>query len=406
MPKNVTQLLAEIDAQLPTNGAGLINAATLRSVLDDIVNNFQVTADRINTTSGAADSTTTLYGDNSWKPAPVGTSGGGFSGNYLASNATVQAGTINYCDTSAGGFGVTIPTSPAIGNVVCFRDAVGTWDLANLSVLPGGHNIDGNSGTFTCDVADANFDLIWRGDPTGWSVQFIVAPLSRRPAIIRTGAGTSFSTANVLGIGQGTAIAGAGTAAGHAIVAGVSGSSIAANWNPSDKAADITLSLSNLKATKGGSGADSIVRGTPGRTASHRYFELTFNTLTAGPHGVGVGLANASHTLSGYLGSDSANGMGVFNGGYSQGPGWAGNFGTTFIAGDVLGIEMDTNFAGDIFRCYINGSVDVVQSGSLYGTSTWFPAVSIYTPGDAVTANFGATPFSFLPSGAQAWNAP
>jgi hypothetical protein len=39
MPLTPTQLVAEIDAQLPTSGIGLISAAALRGVLTDIVNN-------------------------------------------------------------------------------------------------------------------------------------------------------------------------------------------------------------------------------------------------------------------------------------------------------------------------------------------------------------------------------
>lgn len=72
----ISEILADIDALLPTNNAGAITASILRNVLKEIVNNEQITASQILTTSGTADTTTFLAGDNTWK-VPPGTGGGG-----------------------------------------------------------------------------------------------------------------------------------------------------------------------------------------------------------------------------------------------------------------------------------------------------------------------------------------
>lgn len=92
MPKTVSQLVAEIDAQLPTNNAGQITAAVLRGVLADIVNNYQVSISQILTTSGTPSSTTILYGDGTWKSAPVGGSGGGGGTTVTAATIATTSG--------------------------------------------------------------------------------------------------------------------------------------------------------------------------------------------------------------------------------------------------------------------------------------------------------------------------
>jgi hypothetical protein len=383
MPITVSDLLAEINTDLPTNTSGLIRATALRQLLDDIVNNMG--------TGGGG--TTTIVG-------------GGIAGIYLTASATASIGGIYYCDTSTGSITLTLPASPTTGSMIGIRDALGTWNTANLVIAPGGNNIDSTSGLMSCDVADANFDLVWRGGSIGWATQFVVAPIIRRPAIVRTGAFTMAGIGDFLPGGFSTAHSGAFTMAGAGGFAPVPVvPTVAANWNPSDKHADITLSLSNMKATRTGTASpDSGVRGVPGHTASHRYLEYTINALTFGSNNSGLGLATAAHTLSGYLGSDPSNGMGFFANGYSQGPGWAFNSGSAFAVGDVVGIEMDSSFAGDTFRTFVNGSLADHHEGSLYGTSTWFPAASLRNT-DAVTANFGASPFAFaVPFGAQPWN--
>jgi hypothetical protein len=73
--KTIAELKALVDTRLPTNNAGAIDAATLRSVIDDILDNEQVALSGILTGAGTPSSTTFLRGDNTWA-APA-------SGRYL-----------------------------------------------------------------------------------------------------------------------------------------------------------------------------------------------------------------------------------------------------------------------------------------------------------------------------------
>jgi hypothetical protein len=110
------------------------------------------------------------------EPGPAGP---GVSYQYLTSNANVGPGDIAYCDTSAGPFTVTLPATPSVGHGISIRDLNGTWTANHLLVSPGSNMIEASTGTLTCDTADADFDLIWRGGATGWAVVFMVDHFSR-----------------------------------------------------------------------------------------------------------------------------------------------------------------------------------------------------------------------------------
>jgi hypothetical protein len=381
MTKSVQDQINDINALFPDNHRGLITPAALRSGLIEIVSNEVVATDG---------GTTVISGGSAYR--------------FINANFAANSGDILYCDTSGGGFTITLPASPSSSFGVSFRDAAGSWGANNLTIDPLSNNIDGFPNTFSVDTSDANFDLVWVGGGTGWNLQFIVSPLVRKAAILRTGAGSAAGLASVLGRGLALAIAGAGNAAGVGTAAAASSAATTVNWNPSDKHADITLSGSNLIATKSGSSVTHAgVRGTLGHTMSHKYFEI--KATASGANGVGFGISTASHTLANYLGSDETNGVGAFPNGYIEGPGVAGVFTGGFAVNDIIGIELlpDPVPPGGSLNVYKNGSLlwhfGAVPAGTLY------PATSLGDTSDSVTANFGGSTFAFSPpSGASPWN--
>lgn len=190
MAKTVAQLHSEIDANLPTTGAGAIDAADVRATLHDIIDNEYVAPANIVTT-GTPDSGSVLWGDG-WRALS-----GGAAFKHLASNTTVVAGDVCYCDTSAGPFTLTLPGSPAVGQGVGIRDAAGKWNVNNLTISAGSNNINSAAGSLVCNVADVNFDLVWRGPSVGWYPEFLIGAFSRGAgATIVTGAASS-SGANI-----------------------------------------------------------------------------------------------------------------------------------------------------------------------------------------------------------------
>jgi hypothetical protein len=321
-------------------------------------------------------------GTDGWELIPVsafasagGGGGGGAGATYfhITSNGSVSAGGTYYADTAGGAFTVTLPTGPAIGDGISFRDASGTWGLSNLILNPGSNAINSNLSSLVVDQSDINFDLVWRGLPTGWQVEVPVSDAVRGSAAFNR-----LRAIQTLGaLGQTLT----GTSTGTPIV-----------WNPSDKVANIGLSGGNLTATATASVAGGVRATAPG--SAGRYFEVTWSTGTIN----GFGLATASQSLTTYPGNP--NGIGFFASGYVEWPGsGTGNTtGTTWASGNVMGILL----AAGSCSLYKNGAlvytVNTLPSGPLY------PMLYLSTAGEAATANFGATTLGFLPSGATSWN--
>jgi hypothetical protein len=169
-------------------------------------------------------------------------------------------------------------------------------------------------------------------------------------------------------------------------------------WNPSDKAASITLSGGNLVASQTSTGG--MVRADTASLSSSNnwYFEVTINNAIVGSAGsnVAVGLSNPSQSLA--TDFDGVNGIGYYANGMLIGPGISSNIGWSYTTGDIIGVHKTS------------AGVDFSQNGTI--RATWptlpsgnlFPSSIVFFSGDQVTANFGATTFANLPSGAGAWS--
>lgn len=69
------------------------------------------------------------------------------------------------CDTSGGGFTVTLSASPAVGDEVWIMDAKGTWNASNLTVSGNGRNVMGGASR-TYATANGWAALVYNG--TEW----------------------------------------------------------------------------------------------------------------------------------------------------------------------------------------------------------------------------------------------
>ena len=162
--------------------------------------------------------------------------------------------------------------------------------------------------------------------------------------------------------------------------------------NPLDQGSAITLSNGNLNFTN--SSGTSISRSTFGISSGKWYWEVTQSSANE----VLVGIANASASLTSYLGS-SANGWGYdsANGNKYNGSGVA--YGATYTTNDIIGIALDMD-AGTITFYKNNTSQGQAFSGI---TGTVFPAVSGGVANASVVFNFGQRPFAYTaPSGFKA----
>lgn len=188
-------------------------------------------------------------------------------------------------------------------------------------------------------------------------------------------------------------------------------------WNPSDKAANITLSGGNLTV-----GASSItagaVRSTSGKSSGKLYFENTWTNPTGGAGADGVGIGTATAALSGAtsLPGNATGGCIVYVGGLIRYNGISTGVNIGAIAtGQTHCVAIDLTNSRIWFR--INGgnwnnsgtANPATNTGGI-DISTLFPSnapFAVVTKNGSVpscTTNFGASAFTqTVPSGFTAW---
>lgn len=173
-----------------------------------------------------------------------------------------------------------------------------------------------------------------------------------------------------------------------------------ATWNPSDKHADITLSIGDLTATQTAVNTWRSVRSTLSVSSGKYYWEITADSTT-GDMLVGVG--TSSFSLANYCGSD-ANSYGWYAAGTKYNNAGTTSYTPTYnIDGTIIGVALDLD----------NGKIWWAKNGTWTGdpvagtgeafsglSGIFFAGVSVYALNQAFTANFGATAFSYaIPAG-------
>lgn len=168
-----------------------------------------------------------------------------------------------------------------------------------------------------------------------------------------------------------------------------------ATWDPSGKGADVTLSGGNLTAASNYVGAGAhCVRSTIGKTSGRWYWEITIGAIAGGGVLPMLGICRAAFaiTTADFPGvtSDAAGYYGGSGQRYQGAGGVA--FGASYTTGDIISFALDATAR----------SVNVYKNNSLQGAMSLAGTDDIYACGvesSTVTANFGATAFTYSPPG-------
>lgn len=180
---------------------------------------------------------------------------------------------------------------------------------------------------------------------------------------------------------------------------------INATWNPSDMNGAMTLSNGNLTIVSAiaATGAGNI-RATHGKTSGKWYWEIK---LDAGGTTLFAGIASKSYPITSveYIGSSSdALKIRAYYGNNGNKLPENVSYGATSAVGDTIGVAMNLDIG--TLEFYKNGVSMGVSHTNLQGMGEVFPFFkSMGTVSRTITANFGATAFSYpIPSGFKAYN--
>ena len=113
---------------------------------------------RYNTTLNSFES----YNGSAWVPL------GGLQNVDVNTTYTAAAFQTCWCNTTGGGFTVTLPPSPSKGDQIRFIDVAKTFDTNNLTIARNGKPIMGDSSDMTVGTEGAAFDLIFYDNSSGW----------------------------------------------------------------------------------------------------------------------------------------------------------------------------------------------------------------------------------------------
>lgn len=93
---------------------------------------------------------------------------GGITWTHITSSQAATASNGYSCDTSGGAITLTLPGSPAVGDVVAFTDGAGTFNTNALTFARNSLKIMGRSENMTVNTQYAGAQLVYDGATNGW----------------------------------------------------------------------------------------------------------------------------------------------------------------------------------------------------------------------------------------------
>lgn len=92
----------------------------------------------------------------------------GVSNRTLTTSATLVAGERIFANSTAGGFTLTLPSTPNDGDTVQIIDVAGTFKTNNVIIGRGGEKIQNLAEDLTLNLNNAAVTMIYSGSTFGW----------------------------------------------------------------------------------------------------------------------------------------------------------------------------------------------------------------------------------------------
>jgi hypothetical protein len=109
-----------------------------------------------------------------------------------ANGYTASANDLVRCNTTSGGFSVTLPASPTDGATIGFLDMAGTFATSNLTVLPNtGKTIESDSTSYILDINGTSVSFVYNLASTNW--RLLQTPSVPATAVLSTGKAIAMS---------------------------------------------------------------------------------------------------------------------------------------------------------------------------------------------------------------------
>ena len=271
---------------------------------------------------------------------------------------TAVVGNAYPVNTTSAAITVTLPASPAAGNIVQLTDYAGTWATNNVTVAPNGSNLNGASSSYALNLYRESVAFVYLDATQGW------VAYSGFNATKQSVYGVSYLV--VAGGGGGGRPDGGGGGAGG-LLSGVL----------------ILGSGTTYTATVGAGGAGTTVEG-PGNSGSSSIFS-TVTTVGGGAGGYYVGTG----TVSG--GSGGSGGGGGAHGVSNTTPGGSGTSGQGFAGGSGGGPSgYGAGGGGGSSAVGVNGTNSLAGAGGA-GTASSITGTSVTYAGGGGGGSLGGT---------------
>jgi len=177
---------------------------------------------------------------------------------------TAVAGRAYPCNTTSAAFTVTLPASPAAGDLVTLTDYAGTWGTNALTVNPNGNKVEGSTVNQLISTNRGSVNLVYIDSTQGWITYANVA--------------TDIIVPTTVSVDYLVVAGGGGGGSGHAGGGGAGG------YRDSASASALTLNVNTAYTVTVGAGGAGGAGGTDGNAGSNS----VFHTITSAGGGFGA----------------------------------------------------------------------------------------------------------------------